>query len=338
MTLEKRKEVFHKLREYLVHQKEEELFQWSILAKNHNPWFDEKSVKYALSGLIHLLEENEIEVWLKNYAVKDEVESKKVGVVMAGNIPLVGIHDLICVILSGHKLHAKLSKSDEILMKKIIEKLLEIEPKLSDKIIIKDQLKDVDAYIATGSDNTSRYFEYYFSKKPNIIRKNRTSCAILNGNEKEEDLKKLSKDIYTYYGLGCRNISKVFISENFELNSLLEVLEEEGREIILHYKYANNYDYQKSIALVNGEKFFDTGNILLLESSQIVSPISVLYYEYYKDQRDLDEKLQKHKHKLQCIVSSNSWLDNSINFGEAQSPKINDYADDVDTMKFLLSL
>ncbi len=256
---------------------------------------------------------------------------------MAGNIPLVGFHDLLCILLSGHQLVAKLSSSDSVLMKFIKDSLIEIDPAFSEKIFFEERLNNVDAVIATGSDNTSRYFEYYFRNIPHIIRKNRTSCAIILGEESSEEFSVLGKDIFSYFGLGCRNVSKVYIPENFDFIPMLKSLDS-YQPIINHHKYANNYDYQKSILLINQIHFYDTGFLLLTKNENMVSPISTIYYESYKDQGDLNTKLKLNEEKIQCIVSARGWFNQSIPFGEAQFPAVDDYADGIDTLAFLQAI
>jgi hypothetical protein len=256
---------------------------------------------------------------------------------MAGNIPLVGFHDLLCVLITGHKLIAKLSSQDTVLMKFIGEQLKKINPKFSEQLFFEERLNGVEAVIATGSDNTSRYFEYYFRNIPSIIRKNRTSCAILMGEEPIEELQKLGMDMFSYFGLGCRNVSKIFIPEGYEVSKLLMAWEK-YKGVVNHHKYANNYDYQKCLLLMNQTQFYDGGQVLLVESTSLVSPISVVYYEQYKNLEELKGNLQSLEEKIQCIVSAKGWYPKSIAFGEAQSPQLVDYADNVDTMKFLTGL
>jgi hypothetical protein len=256
---------------------------------------------------------------------------------MAGNIPLVGFHDFLSVLISGHFLLAKLSSDDDVLMRKLANMLVAIEPAFANNFEFVDLLKEADAIIATGSDNTARYFEYYFSKRPHIIRKNRTSVGILTGHEETEDLRNLGEDIFRYYGLGCRNVSKVFVPEGYTFDKLFEA-NEHRQNILEHHKYHNNYDYNKSILLVNREPHFDNGFLLITPSQQLVSPISVLFYETFSSLHDLRAKLTAVKDKLQCVVSAHGWLEGSIPFGQAQCPMVWDYADGVDTLNFLQKL
>lgn len=294
-------------------------------AANHNAWFTPKHCELALKGIGKFLDKQNLDTWLQPYNLND-LQPRKVGVVMAGNIPLVGFHDLLCVLISGHHLAAKLSSQDTVLMRYVIEQLITIEPGFKESISLVERMNDVQAVIATGSDNTSRYFEYYFRHIPHIIRKNRSSCAVLNGNETDEQIVALGRDVFSYFGLGCRNVSKLFVPENFDFTRLLR-LWEPYHDIFNHHKYANNYDYNKSILLVNRTPHFDNGFALITENTALVSPISVIYYEVGTPDRRSD--------KIQCIVGSES---NEVPFGKTQEPALTDYADNVDTMKFLSAL
>jgi hypothetical protein len=332
MTLDRRIKAFHQLGEKirtLSSGDKEDLF---IRVANENPWFTAANVDQALTGISKFLDQHELEKWMAPYSFANPV--KKIGIAMAGNIPMVGFHDLMCVLLSGNQLVAKLSSSDSVLMKFVKEALITIDSSFTDKIFFEERLNHVDAVIATGSDNTSRYFEYYFRNIPHIIRKNRTSCAVILGEESSEEFLNLGKDIFSYFGLGCRNVSKIYVPENFDFPIMLKSLES-FQPIINHHKYANNYDYQKSIMLINQTHFYDTGFFMLTESENLVSPISTVYYQFYKDQDDLSLKLKSKEEKIQCIVSARGWYKGSIPFGEAQFPAVNDYADGVDTLAFL---
>lgn len=296
-----------------------------------NAWFTAASVQKALDGITKFLDSETLRSWTSQYPTAPN--QKIVGIAMAGNIPLVGFHDLLCVLISGHQALVKLSSQDA-LMEVLINWLIEIEPRFATKIKIEERLNAAEAMIATGSDNTSRYFEYYFRNKPHIIRKNRSSCAVIMGEEPAETLTELGKDVFTYFGLGCRNVAKVFVPEEYTFIKLLDSWAP-YIEISNHHKYANNYDYQKSILLINQTPFLDNGFVLLTESANLVSPISVVFFERYLDQTDLQHKIQSHGEKLQCIVSANGWYTNSVAFGKGQQPEVWDYADNVDTMKFL---
>ena len=310
---------------------------WADMASHQNSWFTIENVKNSLNSIAnYFLQEDLLRQWTDLYDIPDTPKTvKSIGVIMAGNIPAVGFHDMMTIVLSGHVCVAKLSSQDSYLMTTLIEKLLEINPNL--EIRIADKLNEVDALIATGSDNSARYFEYYFKSKPNIIRKNRTSVGILNGKETNEDFLNLGKDITDYFGLGCRNISKLYVPENYVFTNFYDSIEPLG-DIFYHNKYKNNYDYNKSIYLVNMMPHFDNGFMILAPSENLVSPISVIFYEEYKNEADLKLKIEENKYKIQCVVSKEALFENSLNFGEAQKPKLWDYADGVDTLNFLLSL
>ncbi|MEI9922101.1 MAG: acyl-CoA reductase [Bacteroidota bacterium] len=292
-------------------------------AGNNNAWFTPEQCDLALKGISKFLIKDKLEKWASGYPVSND--AKKVGVVMAGNIPLVGFHDLLCVLISGHHLAAKLSSQDKVLMRYVVEQLVKIEPRFKDSISFVERLNDVDAVIATGSDNTSRYFEYYFRNKPHIIRKNRSSVAVLTGNETNDQLTALGKDVFSYFGLGCRNVSKLIVPEGYDFIRMLD-LWEIYHDVANQHKYVNNYDYNKSILLVNRVPHLDNGFVLITENSALVSPISVLYYA---NSGDLNSD------KIQCIVGSGN---NYVPFGKTQEPELTDYADNVDTLKFLTGL
>ncbi len=301
-----------------------------------NPWFTTENVRMALQGISKLLNKDGLTKWTSAYELHPS-SGKTIGLAMAGNIPLVGFHDFLSVLIAGHRVRAKLSSVDSILLPHLANKLISLEPEFGKRIHFEERLNNVDAVIATGSDNTARYFEYYFRNIPNIIRKNRSSCAILSGTEEAEQLTKLGKDIFSYFGLGCRNVSKLFLPEGYDLVNLFPAWENYS-QVIHHHKYVNNYDYQKSILLVNKIPFYDNGFVLLKKEETFVSPISVLFYEYYKNTEELKLKINNHQEKIQCIVSSQKWFDGSEDFGEAQFPELSDYADAVDTLAFLAKI
>ncbi|UBM59276.1 acyl-CoA reductase [Marinilongibacter aquaticus] len=306
---------------------EAELRDWAARAKNENGWFTEDNVLLSLHNIAsNYLDKTALEQFSINLK---EVEPKKIGIVAAGNIPLVGFHDLICVLLTGHKALLKLSSSDSILMRMVIRKLIEMDSRIEEQIEVVERLNAADAYIATGSDNTARYFEYYFSKKPHIIRKNRSSVAVLTGLESNSDLRNLGNDIFQYFGLGCRNVSKLFVPEDYVFDTFFESIEY-WNSIKIHHKYNNNYDYNKSIYLINGDHHFDNGFLMLKEDQALVSPLSVVYYERYQSAEDLEAKLKAQEEKIQCVVGQNF-----TPFGGSQSPKLNDFADGLNTLDFL---
>ena len=336
MNLEERIRAFALLGQSIVSIPAEIKEELVLNVKNQNSWFTENSVEIALKGISRFLSAENLATWTSSYPLHPAT-TKKIGLAMAGNIPLVGFHDYLCVLLSGHHLVAKLSSQDSVLIQFLTRELVRIEPRFTDYIHFEELLKGIDAVIATGSDNTSRYFEYYFRHIPRIIRKNRTSCAVLSGEEPAEELTRLGIDVFTYFGLGCRNVSKLFVPEGYSFTPLLDSWQ--GYAEVGHYhKYANNYDYQKSILLVNGIPFLDNGFVMLTKNEASVSPISVLFYEEYKAPNDLHLKLTAHREKTQCIVAAKGWYKESVPFGEAQFPEAWDYADKVDTLQFLSAL
>jgi hypothetical protein len=338
MTLQARIKAFVELGAFLRDEKnKQEIELWAYKARNENNWFTVENTQKALETIAnYYLDATLLEQWSSLYEIPDKPQIiKSIGVIMAGNIPAVGFHDLLTIILSGHACVAKLSSQDSAIMIGLIEKLLEIEPNL--EIRIADKLNEVDVLIATGSDNSAKYFEYYFRNKPHIIRQNRSSVGILNGVEDEQDFLSLGKDITEYFGLGCRNISKLYVPEGYDFTKFLDAIEPLG-DIFYHHKYKNNYDYNKSIYLVNMVTHLDNNFLLLNENESLVSPISVIYYSTYNNKDNLKEQIEINKDKIQCIVSKNAWFEKSQNFGDAQKPKLWDYADGVDTMAFLLNL
>lgn len=336
MNLAERKLAFIKLGKRIpefLKEKGDSIFR---IAYAKNKWFDEQNIRLAFSGLENYLTEKSLNNWLANYKIQNP-KAKNIGVILAGNIPLVGFHDMLCVLMSGNVLWAKLSAKDDFLTQELINLLLEVEPRFSEQIEIREQIKNADAYIATGSDNSARYFEYYFSNFPRIIRKNRTSCAVINGNETTEELHHLGNDVFQYFGLGCRNVSKLFLPKGYNFDKLLDSFHAFAH-LAQNNKYANNYDYTKAIYLLNKEPHLDSGFLLLRETDSLVSPTGVLFYEYYEDEKSLQKVIDSQKDKIQCIVSSRAEFENSFAFGEAQKPTLSDYADGEDTMRFLLNL
>lgn len=337
MKLSERINAFAELGDKLLNWKGSSYEEMLSNAYQQNAWFTTENTDFAIKSIINLLDKDKLIQWVNNYLISENRSTKKVGIVMAGNIPLVGFHDFLAILISGHAIQIKPSSQDEYLPKIITKMLIESNKEFSNHIEFVDILKDFDAVIATGSDNSARYFEYYFSKYPHIIRKNRTSIAIINGNETNDAYEKLGDDIFRYFGLGCRNISKIYIPENFNLEHLLPQFNK-WHGVIDHHKYANNYDYNRSIFLLNQTIHLDTGFLLLTESQDLVSPLSVLYYEKYTNQEELNSKIKEIDHKLQCVVSQENTFAQKISFGETQKPTLWDYADNVDTMDFLANL
>ncbi len=335
MTLTQRISAFTELGEALKKLPQNKIAEWADKAGNENRWFTPKSIEMAIKGLAKIIDKESLYSWVKPYNFQES--SQKIGIIMAGNIPMVGFHDLLSVLISGNKAYIKLSSQDKVLLPLITEMLIAIEPQFGPQIEYISRLENIDAIIATGSDNSARYFKQYFGKQPHIIRKNRTSCAVLAGNESDEEILALGKDIFSYFGLGCRNVSKLYVPKDYNFIHFLDVLNE-YKEIAHHSKWVNNYDYNKSIYLVNRDPHLDTGFLLLKASTEMVSPLSVMFYEEYTDLNELKATLEANKDKIQCIVGNTSEEFNLIPFGEGQYPEVWDYADGVDTLKFLAHL
>ncbi|MEO8885169.1 MAG: acyl-CoA reductase [Mucilaginibacter sp.] len=306
--------------------------------RQYNAWFTPANVNRAVNAIGQMLNETNLTNWLTMYNLTNN-DPKKVGVILAGNIPLVGFHDVLCVLVSGNIALIKASAQDARLIIHLLKKLTEFEPAFAGSYSFVDRLEKFDAVIATGSDNTSRYFEYYFSKIPHIIRKNRNSLAVLTGNETEAQLYQLGHDIFDYYGLGCRNVSKLLVPQGYDFTFFFESIEP-YYVIADHHKYHNNYDYNKSIYLVNGDKHLDNGFLLVKEDIRWVSPLSVLYFEYYEDIKAAEAIINGVSDKLQCVVSALPLNINTqtVDFGMSQQPALWDYADGIDTMDFLSNL
>lgn len=302
--------------------------------KSHNGWFTPENVRFALSQWAKLLKADQLNAWLQAYHFA-ESKPKTIGIIMAGNIPMVGFHDLLCVVLSGNKALVKLSSKDTVLMKEIIQTLLKIEPGLTEYIKIEEAiLKDFDAIIATGSDNSARYFDYYFGKYPHIIRKNRTSVAIIRGNETQDEFKQLGWDIFRYFGLGCRNVTKLYVPMDYDFSLFFEGISI-FRFVLENNKYANNYDYNKAIFLLNKTLHLDNGFLLLKEDPSLFTPAGLVHFETYADQEDLEQKLKEQAESIQCMVSKEKSHLGEIPLGSSQMPGLNQYADGIDTLGFL---
>ncbi len=299
-------------------------------AKNRNAWFDDDSINMAVRGIAErFLKEDLLTNWVSSYPTPQR--KLNLGIVMAGNIPLVGFHDFLCGFMAGHIVYIKLSSKDDILLPHLVKKLTEWEPAIADSVIFADNLKGCDAYIATGSNNTARYFEQYFGKYPHIIRKNRTSVAVLSGQETPEELYNLGIDIFSYYGLGCRNVTKVFLPQGYDIPTLFRGLQPFS-DIINHHKYKNNYDYYLAIYLLNKVPYLSNDFLLIVENKEPFSAVGVLHYEYYTDKNILLQSLHADD-KIQCVVDNIN-----IKYGQSQFPHLSDYADGVDTMMFLNTL
>ena len=305
--------------------------------KSYNGWFDKENVIDSINAIGESLSEEAISTWLSKYKITDD-SNKTIGVIMAGNIPMVGFHDLLCVLITGNKIQAKLSSGDNTLIRSVSEILISIESLFESKISFVEKLENFDAVIATGSNNTARYFEQYFGKYPHIIRKNRNSVAVIDQSDGVEELKHLGKDIFQYYGLGCRSVSKLYFPEGYRIDTFFEAILDDYQDVTQNNKYANNYDYNKAVYLMGSNQLLDNGFLLLKEEHSFVSPVGVLNYEYYNSVDELENNLNQYKDELQCIVSSKNNVLSSLGFGQAQCPTLNDYADGIDTVEFILEL
>lgn len=350
MNLEQKIQGFAKLGSVLVQASNNEISSEfpdvskrliALIENTHieNPWFIKEYVRYTFNQIGNSLSEKRLREWTNLYSTEDlnKDTSQTIAVVMAGNIPLVGFHDFLSVLISGHKILIKQSSKDP-LISEISKILCDIDSDFIPYInFAKDKLKNFDAIIATGSNNTKRYFEYYFSKYPSIIRGHRNSVAVITGDENEDNLKKLAHDVFLYFGMGCRNVSKIYIPRDYPVKKLIEAFL--GYESILlnHHKYFNNYEYFKSIYLINREPFLDSGFFMMKQDSQLSAPLSVVYWEEYSSKKALMNSLNEIKNNIQCIVSEDETI-SPIAFGEAQNPNWNDYADGIDVLSFLLAV
>ena len=306
------------------------------LAKEHNQWFTEGNILYALESWSNTLNISNINQWINNYNF-NIIEPKTIAIIMAGNIPLVGFHDFLSVLISGHNALVKQSSNDKHLLPFLAKYIEVVEPNFKGKIkFTEEKLDDFDAVVATGSNNTARYFEYYFKNKPSIIRKNRNSVAVLTGNETTEQLEQLSEDIFRYYGLGCRNVSKLFVPKNYDFDAFFKAIYA-WHPIINEAKYANNYDYNKAVYLMSEFDMLENGFLMLKEDESFSSPIATVFYETYTNTETLGDYLSSKADDIQCIVAD-GFKESEIPFGKTQNPKLWDYADDIDTVEFLLKI
>ena len=332
MNVQQRLDLMARLGEYIL--KDDDNWQ-SVKEKagHQNKWFTPGFTSLATRHIGHsFLEKKALSDWSAPYPIPAENKTPKtVGIVMAGNIPLVGFHDFLCTFLSGHRQVIKPSSKDDVLIRHLAGKLIEMDEACSSCISFAEMLKGCDAYIATGSNNSARYFEYYFRNHPHIIRRNRTSVAILNGKENVTDLEKLADDVYLYFGLGCRNVTKLYVPQQYDFVPLLEAFSKYNY-LSDHNKYKNNYDYLLAIMILNKQVYMTNGSLLMLEHSSVFSPVGQLNYEFYSDEKELLNFLQSNE-DIQCIVGKDH-----IPFGQAQQPSLHDFADGTDTLQFLLDL
>lgn len=308
-----------------------------LVVKTHisNNWFNPQMQLKALGYWAKQLTAEKLSKWVSNYTFSES--PKKIGLVMAGNIPLVGMHDLISILVSGNTAMVKTSSDDTVLTPWVMDELIKIDRRLGERLEKVEKLNSCEALIATGSNNTARYFEYYFEKVPKIIRKNRNSIAILTGNETDEELKALADDIFMYFGLGCRNVSKLMVPENYNFNRFFEALEP-FNELVHHNKYYNNYTYHKAIFLMNIAQHLDNGFLILKEDEKLSSPLGCLFYSVYKERNDIIEYLDVNRESIQIVIGNPKFINECIPFGQSQNPELDDYADNVDTLRFLNQL
>lgn len=306
----------------------------------YNPWFTPDSVRRALHGISKMLERETLIQWLGNYSLSAVPPDRKmtVGLVLAGNIPLVGFHDLLCVLAAGHRVLAKPSSKDDRLVKAVSEAISLIDEKTGQRLEFTDgPMSGMEAVIATGSDNSARYFEYYFRDIPHIIRRNRNGVAVLTGNESGEELAALGDDIFSYFGLGCRNVTKLYVPDSYDLKVLLGEMDR-FHHLAQHHKYMNNVEYHRSIYLMNRVDFLDNGVLLMKEDPAIASPVGVVFYERYSEIGSVIQRLDQRREEIQCTVSLHPGIGNRIRPGSTQEPMPWDYADGVDTIRFLTAL
>lgn len=332
MNLPYRIELLVKLGKYILSNDK----QWQEAkekAGRENGWFIPEFIERAISAIAHsYLQKDALEKWTSGYQLPlVNPAPRTVGIVMAGNVPLVGFHDLLCVFISGHTAVIKPSSKDDTLIRHLVTKLGEWEEETLSTIRFAEMLKNCDAYIATGSNNSAGYFEYYFKKYPHIIRRNRTSAALLTGEETKEDLANLADDVYLYFGLGCRNVTKIYVPHDYDFTPLLRAFDKYNY-LAENHKYRNNYDYNLAINLLNKKKYMSNASIILVEEASLFSPISQLNYEFYDDPETLVNSLKKNE-SIQSIAGARY-----VPFGKTQQPALADYADGVDTLRFLSGL
>lgn len=344
MVLDKRLNALSKLGNIILEKNNKESLKfWDAINEAHiyNPWFTPEFCQQSIIAIAkEWLNTQSLNNWVTNYPdyFFKPAEPKQIGVVMAGNIPFVGLHDLLSVLITGHKFYGKVSSKDAKLTQAFVDLLINIEPRFDDNILItENKLEKFDAIIATGSDNTARYFEYYFGKYPNIIRKNRHSVAILKGDETNDELNRLASDILSYFGLGCRNVSKLLVPKNYNFEALMQAMEP-YKHLINQNKYANNHEYHRAIYLINHVEHLDNGFVLLKPDESLGSPVGVVYYQHYKDIPSAISYINNNNDTLQCVVTNIPKVKNKVSFGETQQPKLNDYADGIDTIDFLSTL
>jgi hypothetical protein len=339
MNVESKLNILGRLANELRDLSNPELMEVKYKSKAENGWFDELNIDRSLASIRDfMLDEESLLGILKTYRLNNVSSLKRIGLILAGNIPLVGFHDILCCFLCDNISMIKLSEKDKYLIPYLIDKLISYDKRAAKYFLFVEKLRDYDAVIATGSDNSARYFEYYFGNGPHIIRKNRSSIGVLNGFESEETLKEFGKDTFYYFGLGCRNISQIWVPTHFDFSKFLKVLEDE-KDMINHHKYANNYDYNLALYLMNKANFLQSNNLILKEDRGLVSRIACLHFQYYVDIAEVKEFIGDNNEKIQCIATEMDLGElKTIKPGQTQYPKFTDYADGVDPIKFQLGL
>lgn len=338
MNLTQRINALVQLGEYLL-QLDDYLQAVMHRSEYNNPWFTKQNQELAIKAIAtQFLEEGKLRDWLGRYPVSDLPTGKTIGLVMAGNLPLVGFHDLLCTFVAGHKAKIKLSDKDRFLLPHLLKMLNRFQPGTDAFFEIVEQMNGYDAVIATGSNNSARYFEAYFGKYPHIIRRNRNGVAVLDGSESSDELLVLGKDVFQFFGLGCRNVSKLYLPKGYDFQLLMESLHE-FHDLANHSKYRNNFDYNLALLMLNQIPYYSNGCIILTETPAITSRIAMLHYEFYEDIMSLEALMANHKEEIQCIVAKPGLLSApTIAFGETQTPGLSDYPDGVDVMAFLVGV
>ncbi len=305
----------------------------------YNNWFTPENVEHALEQWHRALNAENLHRWIENYTDKINPDKEKtIAIIMAGNIPLVGFHDFISALITGHRALAKTSSDDSQLIPFLAKVLIAIQRDFALQIeFTEGRLKNFDAVIATGSNNSFRYFESYFGKHPHIIRKSRSSVAVLTGDETPEELQLLGEDVFRYFGLGCRNVSKIYMPEDFNIDRVFEAFFP-YHDIINNNKYGNNFDYNRAIFLMDQIPFLENGFVIIRENESLHAPGAVIHSQRYSDINALQKELESRQDDLQCIVSKSTRIKNAVGFGQSQAPALWDYADGVDTLDFLCSI
>lgn len=305
-----------------------------------NSWFTPEFCRHALYALGQMLAPEALDAYYTRYKdIAPEKDPRRtVAVISAGNIPVAAFHDFFCILVSGNNYQGKLSSQDKHLLPALAQELIRIDPRFANRISFVEKISDFNAIIATGNNSNDRYFDYYFNKYPHILRKSRNSVAVLNGTESDDELRALANDIYLYFGLGCRSISKLFVPRNYDFIPFLQILTQESQPIAQHHQYNNNLEYQKAVHLMNQIPYMDAGTFLLVENQNYASPIGMVYYDYYDNIESVNRRLEADSELLQCIVSRDPRITHAEPFGSAQSPTLSDHPDGIDTLKWLLAL